>query len=124
MGARTWIIAAASVVLLVGAYFTWCPRFGHGGETDEQQIATLALANASHAVPPQVYLAHDTALAAWSMQGDQHDEVLFMKRFCRWSLVTTSTTGFDRPTLRTYGVSARDANSLYVQLMEGYAEGL
>jgi hypothetical protein len=117
------LISAMVVVLLVAAYFTWCPRFGHGGATDEEQVAALALANGAQSAPAHVWVVHNYALAAWSRQQDHRTEMLFIRRLCRWTLDTTSAAGFDRASLRQRGVPSRDVNALYALLMEGYAEG-
>jgi len=117
------LVAATAVLVLVWAYFTWCPRFGHGGATDEDQVAALALSSGASVAPVHVWVVHNYALAAWSMQSDQRTEMLFARRFCRWTLDTTTDIGFDRETLRQRGVPSHDANALYALLMAGYAEG-
>lgn len=117
------VMSAVMVLLLVAAYFTWCPRFGHGGATDEEQVAALALSNGAQVEPAHVWIAHNYALASWNMQQDQRTEMLFVRKFCRWTLDTTTSTGFDREALRQRGVPSRDANELFALLMESYAEG-
>lgn len=121
---RLWVFAGVFLAMLVAAYyFTWCPRFGHGGATDEQQIAALAVAKGAATAPAHVWVVHGYALASWSMQQDQRTEMLFVRRFCHWTLDTTTETGFDRESLRQRGVPSRDANALFAMLMAGYAEG-
>lgn len=117
------LLSAMMALLLVAAYFTWCPRFGHGGATDEAQVAALTLANGAQVEPAHVWVVHNYAIASWSMQQDQRTEMLFVRKLCRWTLDTSSTTGFDREALRQRGVPSRDANALFALLMEGYAEG-
>jgi hypothetical protein len=117
------LVAVGLVLVLVGAYFTWCPRFGHGGATDEDQIAALALSSGGSIAPSHVWVVHNYAIAAFSPQTDNRTEMLFARRFCRWTLDTTTDVGFDREALRQRGVPSRDANTLYALLMEGYAEG-
>jgi len=117
------LVAAGVVLLLAVAYFTWCPRFGHGGATDEDQIAALAQSRGASTAPVHVWVVHNYAIAAWSMQTDNRTEMLFVRRFCRWTLDTTTDVGFDREALRQRGVPSGDANTLYALLMEGYAEG-
>jgi hypothetical protein len=117
------LICVLVALLVVAAYFTWCPRFGHGGPTDQEQVAALALAGGAQGVPARVWVVHNYALASWSMQQDQRTEMLFVRNLCRWTLEATSSTGFDRETLRDHGMPSRDANALYALLMERYAEG-
>ena len=116
------MLAAVSAAVLLAGYFTLCPRFGHDAATDGVQIAMLALADTGRSAVLRVYTSHDYALVAWSMLSDTRNETLFAKRFCRWQLIARADNGFERETLRENGVPARDANALYVRLMEGYAE--
>lgn len=118
------MLAAVSTAVLLAGYFTLCPRFGHDAATDGAQIALLALAGTERLDVLRVYVSHDHALVAWPSQDATRNEALFAKRFCRWRLVVRADNGFERETLRDNGVPARDANALYVRLMEGYAEGL
>jgi hypothetical protein len=117
------LICVLVALLLVAAYFTWCPRFGHGGETDEQQIAATARASGTQAVPARVWVAHNYALASWGVAQDQRTEMLFVRNLCRWTLDATTAEGSDREALRRRGVPSRDADALYALLMEGHAEG-
>ena len=118
-----WLIASIGVLALLVLYFTLCPRFGHGGATDEQQVTALALTSHASIDAPRVYIVHDHALAAWPMsQGQMTEEALLVKRYCRWTLVTHTDTGFDIQALREWGVPRRDASALYALMMEGYAE--
>jgi transposase len=117
------LISAMVVLVLIAAYFTWCPRFGHGGATDEEQVAAAALASGATVAPTHVWVKHNYALASWSPEQDQRTEMLFVRKLCRWTLDTRTSVGFDRAALRERGVPARDADALFVLLMEGYAEG-
>lgn len=117
------LICVLAALLLVAAYYTWCPRFGHGGATDEEQVAAVALASGAAAAPAHVWVVHNYALASWNMRQDQRTEMLFVRKLCRWTPVTTTTVGFDREAISEQGVPPRDANALYALLMEGYAEG-
>ncbi|HEY6359369.1 MAG TPA: hypothetical protein VIX35_14100 [Vicinamibacterales bacterium] len=117
------LLGAMALLVLVAAYFTWCPRFGHGGATDEEQVAAVALASGAPAAPAHVWIVHNYALASWSMQQDQRTEMLFVRQLCRWTLDTSTVAGFDRESLRERGVPSRDANALFALLMEGHAEG-
>jgi hypothetical protein len=118
-----WLIASIGVIALLVLYFTLCPRFGHGGASDEEQIAALGLVGVPQDNAYRIYIVHDHALAAWPMSQDQRrEEALLVKRFCRWTLVTQTDTGFDIQALHEWGVPRRDAAALYALLMEGYAE--
>jgi hypothetical protein len=72
------LICVLAALLLVAAYFTWCPRFGHGGATDQEQVAALALASGAQGVPARVWVVHNYALASGSIQQDQRTEMLFV----------------------------------------------
>ncbi len=118
-----WLIGTISVLALLVLYFTLCPRFGHGGATDEEQIAALGLVGVPTDNAYRIYIVHDHALAAWPMSQEQMtEEALLVKRYCRWTLVTHTNTGFDVQALREWGVPRRDAATLYALMMEGYAE--
>jgi hypothetical protein len=119
---RLWWLSGLVVLFLIPLYFEWCPQFGHGGATDSEQVVFAALNSGAQTLPAHVFIVRDHALASWAMQSDQRTEMLFIKRMCRWSVVTSSD-GFERATLREWGVSSGDANKLYTLLMEGYAEG-
>ena len=119
------IFGSTVLVAALLAYFTWCPRLVHGGQTDEEQIAALAMADSARQDAPKVYVDQGYALVAWSMPTEQQgQEELFERRFCSWKLEAKSATGFEREALSSLGVPRRIANNLYTRLMEGYAEGL
>jgi hypothetical protein len=117
------LIGAMVALLMVATYFTWCPRFGHGGATDEDQVAAAAIANGALSEPVHVWVVHNYALASWTPREDGRTEMLFVRKLCRWTLVTITGVGFDREMLRQRGVPSRDANALYALLLEGYADG-
>jgi hypothetical protein len=93
------LICVLAALLLVAAYFTWCPRFGHGWATDQEQVAALALASGAQGVPARVWVVHNYALASGSMQQDQRTEMLFVPSrapgdqgggFMAWGLGTST----------------------------------
>jgi len=118
------IFASTALVAALLAYFTWCPRFGHAGQTDEEQVAVLAMADSGRQDAANVYADQGYALVAWSVSSDQQrPEELFERRFCHWRLAAKSQTGLDLNALFALGVPSHVVNHLYARLMEGYAEG-